>query len=460
MASFGKLLLFVAFVTTVLWNTKLASADVVLNFVNGTSISFNSVPIKFDGNVRDFPNVTAEFAGFGCDEPTSCVGRILWLPYRGWKHPYLETLLENLRKRFEPVAVLVYHETEDSFTGGFTEWVYNGVSSKEVTFPVVEIDPDAFAAIRQADTSIATITVTSHGISAWRDFKLSWWYPFFSVTSGLFSVAVIAIGIRSLFRIGLRRHMAVLCISIEMVACLCRVIFCLDPFSGWRILPTAFRQLFLSISWPMTLIASLLLTFFWSQLINLSSLEIRPIITRSKIPAVAASVILMVLELVSSSLRMASVSVSIVFTLNGAIYFLVCVACMIHYIYVSTKVLLFLRTLPKLNKKQNVLQRFTFRAMLSTLGYFGTICGTIMAITPFESIKPYGSTVMVYIILQCCNFIGLMTCLSFSGKGQDSTTKSISSKNNASRDSVVVSAKSLASGKSSGSVSNSSGGQV
>lgn len=114
---------------------------------------------------------------------------------------------------------------------------------------------------------------------------------------------------------------------------------------------------FLSINWPMTLIASLLLTFFWSQLISMTSLEIKPIITRSKIPAVIVSVVLMVLELIAVSLRMASVSVSIVFILNGAIYFLVCVACMVHYVYVSTKVLLFLRKLPKLNKKQNVLQR-------------------------------------------------------------------------------------------------------
>jgi hypothetical protein len=284
------------------------------------------------------------------------------------------------------------------FTGGFTEWVYNGASSKNVTFPVVEIDPAAFDAIRQAGASIDTITVTSAGVSDWRDFKLSWWYPFFSVTCGLFSLIVIAVGIRSLTRIGIRRHMAVLCISIELLACLCRVIFCLDPFSGWRFLPTAFRQLcasmssefhvsglfysycfgcrFLSISWPMTLIASLLLTFFWSQLINLSSLEIRPIITRSKIPAVAASIVLMVLELTSSSLRMASVSVSIVFILNGAIYFLVCVACMVHYVYVSTKVLLFLRTLPKLNKKQNVLQRVRYRT------YFMNETSPVLRLTP------------------------------------------------------------------------------
>jgi hypothetical protein len=116
MAYLGHLLILAAVLVALSHNANLASADVVLNFRNGTSISFNSVPIQYDGNSRSFPNVSAEFAGFGCDEPASCFGRIVWLPYRGWRYPYLETLLENLQYRIQPAAVLVYHETEDGTT--------------------------------------------------------------------------------------------------------------------------------------------------------------------------------------------------------------------------------------------------------------------------------------------------------------------------------------------------------
>lgn len=92
--------------------------NIVIHFRNGTSVAFNSVPIKFDGNVRDFENVTAPFGAAPQPEPEN-YQRILWVPFRGWSYPYIETILEEICRTQNPAAILIYHAVEVGMQSGF-----------------------------------------------------------------------------------------------------------------------------------------------------------------------------------------------------------------------------------------------------------------------------------------------------------------------------------------------------
>jgi hypothetical protein len=142
-----------------------------------------------------------------------------------------------------------------------------------------------------------------------------------------------------LVRIGLVRSIAAVCLSLEITAnastsliiglnahlggfndrifrFAARILYGIDPFGGWEMMPIAFCRIFATTSVPITIASVLLFTFYWQELVS-GSLIVSPFLTRSKIPAAILITCLMILEIISSSLRGAEVTWNILTSVTG-----------------------------------------------------------------------------------------------------------------------------------------------
>ena len=81
---------------------------------NGTIASFFGCPIKFEGNSLTFQPIIAEFSGQpDPNNADAAFSKILWIQFRGWRYPYLETILEAWVHDYQPSAVIIYHTGDD-----------------------------------------------------------------------------------------------------------------------------------------------------------------------------------------------------------------------------------------------------------------------------------------------------------------------------------------------------------
>lgn len=187
-----------------------------------------------------------------------------------------------------------------------------------------------------------------------------------------------------------------------MLACVQRIIFLMDPIRGW-LFPYYWQQLFITWSAPTTFSAMILLVFYWQDAIDTSNVKVASIITRSKIPAIVACLILFITEISTSSLRISyalgdrsqTISVtaaacvgnekgvrSVSYVPCRAVFAIIIGLYCLYFIYVTIRVFLFLRRLPGLSRSQKQLRSVTIRACMTLAGIVIVLVGAIIIITP------------------------------------------------------------------------------
>jgi hypothetical protein len=81
-------------------------------------------------------------------------------------------------------------------------------------------------------------------------------------------------------------------------------------------MPIGFVRVVITTSVPISIAAMLLFTFYWQELVS-GTLVMSPFLTRSKVPAAIVVTCLMILEIISSSLRGAEVTWNTLATVTG-----------------------------------------------------------------------------------------------------------------------------------------------
>lgn len=112
-----------------------AQGEIVLTLPNATEVKLFAPPIKYEGNSLAFAPVVAEFGGSPVGAPRACFGCVLWVPFRGWRAPYTETILEEYVKLYRPAAFIIYHAEDDGALqpGGCFQ---NGPTPEQANSPV------------------------------------------------------------------------------------------------------------------------------------------------------------------------------------------------------------------------------------------------------------------------------------------------------------------------------------
>jgi hypothetical protein len=192
------------------------------------------------------------------------------------------------------------------------EWIYSGAQATGVDYPIVNVNPKEWYLLEAYFTNTPNqfnLTIDSEGVSVWRVQRLSGAYIGFSVVTLALSGTNLVLAVIALIRhpSGKKRSIASVCLLLEILANLDRLFFGMDPFAPWRLWPYPVESTLFTMNIPLSLMSMVLLTLYWQELVDFSSLEISSVLSRSKIPAAIIGAVSVTLEVVNSGVRAAEV---------------------------------------------------------------------------------------------------------------------------------------------------------
>jgi hypothetical protein len=231
---------------------------------------------------------------------------------------------------------------------GYPQYVRFGIDTAAVTFPVVQMDEDSYASFRalfNATKGNITLVIDDSGENEWVKIRKSGWFIFFGVSLGVFEAINLACAIWVLSgHWPFQRSLVTVCLLLEILANSLRLIFLFEPFSGfvwispslprcmkidfvacrWSygkyLFPNSVSTVFYTISFPITTSVTILLTFYWSELVSRNpTLQISALLTKTRIPAAIFIVLICIFEIISSSARAAVGGVTFLTIINGCV---------------------------------------------------------------------------------------------------------------------------------------------
>lgn len=405
---------------------------VILHNANGQNTSLLSFPQQYGMNSRLFQPVFGTFGGRPkLDGPPREKGMVLALEYRGWRQPYVEDILSEWKILYDPAAVIYYHNNDTRFWGdGFPEYINTGAFASGVNYPVVNMNSEEWSLFERLTASPNTslnMTIDSDGISPWRIQKDSGAYYGHAVITGAFCIINIVLASLALSKHPQKcsRSISTLCLTLEIVAHVIRFFYALDPSGPWKLWPYPVEIVLLTLSIPVSLISMVLLTLYWQELVDFSSLEVSSVLSRSKIPAIIIVCLTLGTEVASSAVRAADVRFEAVVIVNNIIYLVILVILIAHVSYVSFSVFRFFKRLPRLNRTQRALRAFSMRSAASIIGLLVLLSAALALLTSGTNI--YGHFYALFCVSNGLNFIGLMQILAFLNVNDRGRTNSSSS---------------------------------
>lgn len=236
----------------------------------------------------------------------------------------------------------------------------------------------------------------------------------FNLILSFFELAIVAVGLYRLYQFWIYGNGKVYlgigptCIIFEMLGALLRLAYTIvDPFYSYRMIPDRVHIVMITISFPFTLSAGILLTFFWAEALSRSSIQAKPFISAFKIPAIVVVVCLFIIEIVCSALRV-TLQNRVAFSPNYVstfVYFVITIILIVCYIWTAVAVALRLAKMDQIKARRSIVN-MTIRVSISSIGYITfAIC---MILFLFVASKPWGLTLVLNGAFLGENFAAIM----------------------------------------------------
>lgn len=239
------------------------------------------------------------------------------------------------------------------------------------------------------------ISLPGNEVSPWRQVRnhkvmiaYQVWFAIISATASIIALTKLIAFIRHR---GLILSLAVVLLSIEFITNLWRLIyFSLDPVYLGRLFPGPVAHGLSTITWPMGCITMLLVGMYYQEVISSSKLQISNNVKRLQKPFIGITIVIIALEIVSSSIRASRVGTLYVLVYITTGYYIIASSLLgAYFCYVGVRVLRYFKKAQtklnvKSNKKTNTTKRVTI-FLLGTAGcaFFTTIGYILCAIPPF-----------------------------------------------------------------------------
>jgi hypothetical protein len=174
---------------------------------------------------------------------------------------------------------------------GSASFVLDGTSLDDVylsAWHISNANLTKLAGILANGSFVINATVDPFGENPW----LAWnetFMPFFSVFLGLFSAFLIAFSAASLvFKIqshGTRQKLPIICLVLIICGNILRLLYvAVDPIFSRQIYPFSATHALWTLSQPFTLTVTILITFYWHDIIHGLSLNVNQLVGRFKVP--------------------------------------------------------------------------------------------------------------------------------------------------------------------------------
>jgi hypothetical protein len=120
-----------------------------------------------------------------------------------------------------------------------------------------------------------------------------------------------------------------------------------DPVMARTVFPLIVQQLLLTGSWPFSSCSTLLISFYWQELIDKTNARVSLFVKKLKIPFWIISCLIFSMELVSSTLRGTYYPLSVLTTLTGILYIVSETGLSILYFVSGIKIIKYIRASAK-----------------------------------------------------------------------------------------------------------------
>lgn len=147
---------------------------------------------------------------------------------------------------------------------------------------------------------------------------------------------------------------------------------------------------FRSITWPVNIITLLLVGMYYQEVLTSNKLHVADNVQRFKIPFIVITILILILEIVSSSIRASRVGTLYVLVYITTAYYAVANLILgIYYTVIGSKVLrYFKKSAAEFNvttsrHNRDTMTRVTIFILVTSVCAFATVIGYIMAATPF-----------------------------------------------------------------------------
>lgn len=265
------------------------------------------------------------------------------------------------------VAVVMVHD--GIALPGRSIFNVDGSKGEGIHIPAFEIGSvaaEALPLIYPSEDTRINITIHSTG-NEWLYIPENHLDVIFSVVIGAASAWCVGLAIYKLVlfarvRGRFTRGIPQTCLTLHLVANSIRLLYMVVDPLGFRRVWTYFADnILFTITFPITIVASLLMSLYWVEAMTSASLAVYPGLKKMKVPFIIFSVALGVLEIASDILRSAGVvGASLTVTIT-AIIVLICVAGMcIFYLIASTLLLKRMKASQTVSNKTNFLKRVTW----------------------------------------------------------------------------------------------------
>eukprot|EP00029_Vermamoeba_vermiformis_P002715 TRINITY_DN13087_c0_g1_i1.p1 TRINITY_DN13087_c0_g1~~TRINITY_DN13087_c0_g1_i1.p1 ORF type:complete len:431 (-),score=37.06 TRINITY_DN13087_c0_g1_i1:79-1371(-) len=323
-----------------------------------------------------------------------------------------EDILRDMQQR-GAIAVIM-----QGFSGvpGFIQYATNNGDTSDITIDFVELEETQYAFITSNIELYSIMPVEiQFEQNQWQPVFESGWLYVVQITLGLFEIANIVLGIIRLRAFvhrdeGIAFNIPQVSLVIDLAANLLRLSYAPDIGGMRRLYNRNANIVMLLISVPFTLTPSLMITFFWHEILASNKIDVNSGIKKLKIPFIVTSVCLFVLEIIVNILRCLPLGLTnIMLYVDSIIYTIVGLSIGVFYVVTAVRVI------RRVKNSERLKDRYTARTSLR-IGFtsFGLLLSAIStALAIFMLQFPEGYMFDIWLGHAALNTVSLCNILAF-----------------------------------------------
>lgn len=229
-------------------------------------------------------------------------------------------------------------------------WNYKDYSDVEIGGVELLIEKHEELKTFASEYSNVSVVMTADDPNQFDDFSVSWAVFFYQLSILIPSLGIFIVSCKKWWNFiqehGIEFEMAQEILGIQIIACIIRFIFAIDPFSTYHLIPWAFHDGFLTLSFTLSLCSNVIIGFYWQEILNSSHISKKKGVISLrlfKFPCIIVLTVMVVFEISTSIMTAFMIRVGPLITIKSAALAIGSLIVGIFFAY--TGILIFVRLL-------------------------------------------------------------------------------------------------------------------
>eukprot|EP01130_Rhizamoeba_saxonica_P004168 TRINITY_DN1714_c0_g1_i4.p1 TRINITY_DN1714_c0_g1~~TRINITY_DN1714_c0_g1_i4.p1 ORF type:complete len:481 (-),score=49.12 TRINITY_DN1714_c0_g1_i4:146-1588(-) len=315
----------------------------------------------------------------------------------------------------------------DSFQANYSMYTVDmeGYVHK-ILVPVVQIGKLEFDSFQANYSMFDTVFINDEGENVWYNFRTGWPIYLWQISLSIPDVFVLILCTRFIYYNALLFNTATVVVGISIVKCaiyLFQYLAC--PLFSSRVIPTSIAQYLMTITFPLACLVSFVTLLYFQEITQKKHIRSLQFLSRNKIPFIILLIVLITLEIISSSMRALEViSLGILVYITAGFDLVVGLILAGIYLYMSQQIYHNIKTM-RYPKGENPMLDIAFRVRVTGVLLFITIISLVLQVFPGES--PYWYFLKFWISFFFSSLVFVSQMFSISAKKPRYKTKSVDS---------------------------------